>query len=33
MRFVAEDAYRDKVLRTFFKRGRLTGIPASPALH
>jgi hypothetical protein len=25
---VEEDAYRDKVLRTFFRRGRLTGIPA-----
>jgi ArsR family transcriptional regulator len=25
---VEEDAYRDKVLRTFFQRGRLTGIPA-----
>ena len=25
---VKEDAYRDKVLRTFFKRGRLTNIPA-----
>lgn len=25
---VAEDAYRDKVLRTFFKHGRLTQIPA-----
>jgi ArsR family transcriptional regulator len=25
---VEADAYRDKVLRTFFRRGRLTGIPA-----
>jgi hypothetical protein len=25
---VAEDAYREKVLRTFFKHGRLTQIPA-----
>jgi ArsR family transcriptional regulator len=25
---VEEDAYRDKVLRTFFRQGRLTGIPA-----
>jgi biotin operon repressor len=25
---VEEDAYRDKVLRTFFRHGRLTGIPA-----
>lgn len=25
---VAEEAYRDKVLRTFFKHGRLTQIPA-----
>lgn len=25
---VAEDAYKDKVLRTFFRRGRLTHIPA-----
>ena len=25
---VEEDAYRTKVLKTFFKRGRLTGIPA-----
>ena len=25
---VAEDAYREKVLRTFFKQGRLTQIPA-----
>jgi ArsR family transcriptional regulator len=24
---VEEDAYRDKVLQTFFRRGRLTGIP------
>ncbi len=27
-RSVAEDAYRDKVLRTFFKHGRLIQIPA-----
>jgi biotin operon repressor len=27
-RNVAEDAFRDKVLRTFFKHGRLTQIPA-----
>lgn len=27
-RSVTEDAYRDKVLRTFFKHGRLTQIPA-----